>query len=121
VEPSSGAVVEEIEPEQLPLLMVIYGAGFVAVQLIFLVLYLSAYARRDALGLEAHEISVTREEMQNFLLCAGVGLTSIVIAVLGGQDAATLAGYTYLLLIPLLAANGYLMARRRKRSQSTGQ
>jgi hypothetical protein len=68
VEPSSGAVVEEIEPEQLPLLMVIYGAGFVAVQLVFFVLYLRAYARRDALGLEAHERSITREEMQGFVL-----------------------------------------------------
>src|SRR5918998_3852977 len=118
VEPSSGAVVEEIEPEQLPLLMVIYGAGFVAVQLVFFVLYLRAYARREALGLEAHERSITREEMQGFLLAAGVGLASIAIAVLGGTDAASLAGYTYLLLIPLLTANGYLMGRRRRRSLS---
>jgi hypothetical protein len=118
VDPSSGAVVEEIEPEQLPLLMVIYGAGFVAVQLVFFLLYLRAYARRDALGLEAHERSITREEMQGFVLAAGVGLASIIIAVLGGQDAASLAGYTYLLLIPLLTTNGYLMGRRRKRRPS---
>lgn len=118
VEPSSGAIVEEIEPGQLPLLMVIYGAGFVAVQLVFFVLYLRAYALRDALGLEAHERSVTREEMQGFLLATGVGLTSIVIAVLGGKEAASLAGYTYLLLFPLLMANGYLMGRHRKRSLS---
>ncbi len=118
VEPSSGAVVEEIEPEQLPLLMVIYGAGFVAVQLVFFVLYLRAYARREALRLEAHERSITREEMQGFLLAAGVGLASIAIAVLGGTDAASLAGYAYLLLIPLLTANGYLMGRRRRRSLS---
>lgn len=118
VDPSSGVVVEEIEPGQLPLLMVIYGAGFVAVQLVFFVLYLRAYAQRDALGLEAHERSITREEIQGFLLATGVGLTSIVIAILGGQDAASLAGYTYLLLIPLLTANGYLMGRRRRRRPS---
>jgi uncharacterized membrane protein len=118
VDSSSGAVVEEIDPGQLPLLMVIYGAGFVAVQLVFFVLYLRAYALRNALGLEAHERSVTREEMQGFLLATGVGLTSIVIAVLGGNEAASLAGYTYLLLLPLLTANGYLMARRRKRNLS---
>jgi hypothetical protein len=118
VNSSSGAVVEEIEPGQLPLLMVIYGAGFVAVQLVFFVLYLRAYAVRDTLGLEAHERSVTREEMQGFLLATGVGLTSIVIAVLGGKEAASLAGYTYLLLFPLLMTNGYLMGRRRRRSLS---
>src|ERR687885_201686 len=38
VRPSTGAVVEMIEPEQVPLLMVIYGAGFVAVQLVFVLL-----------------------------------------------------------------------------------
>ena len=118
VNSSSGAVVEEIEPGQLPLLMVIYGAGFVAVQLVFFVLYLRAYTWRDALGLEAHERSITREEMQGFLLATGVGLTSIGIAVLGGEGAASLAGYTYLLLFPLLTANGYLMGRRRRRSPS---
>jgi hypothetical protein len=118
VDSSSGAVIEEIEPGQLPLLMVIYGAGFVAVQLVFFVLYLRAYALRDALGLEAHERSVTREEMQSFLLATGVGLTSIAIAVLGGEEAVTLAGYTYLLLLPLLTANGFLMGRRRKRNLS---
>jgi uncharacterized membrane protein len=118
VEPASAAIVEEIEPGQLPLLMVIYGAGFVAVQLVFFVLYLRAYALRDALKLEAYERSVTREEMQGFLLATGVGLTSIVIAVLGGKEAASLAGYTYLLLFPLLMTNGYLMGRRRKRSLS---
>ena len=118
VEPSSGAVVEEIEPGQLPLLMLIYGAGFVAVQLVFFLLYLRAYALRDALGLEAYERSITRQEIQGFLLATGVGLTSIAMAVLGGEVAAALAGYTYLLFFPLLTANGYLMKRRRRRSAS---
>jgi hypothetical protein len=98
--------------------MVIYGAGFVAVQLVFFLLYLRAYARRDALGLRAHERSITREEIQGFVLAAGVGLASIAIAVLGGKDAASLAGYAYLLLIPVLTANGYLMARHRRRRPS---
>ena len=118
VEPSSGAVVEEIEPGQLPLLMLIYGAGFVAVQLVFFLLYLRAYALRDALGLEAYERSITRQEIQGFLLATGVGLTSIAMAVLGGEEAAALAGYAYLLLFPLLTANGYLMKRRRRGSAS---
>jgi hypothetical protein len=116
VDPSSGAVVEEIEPGQLPLLMVIYGAGFIAVQLVFFVLYLRAYASRGALGLDPYERSVTREEIQGYLLAIGVGFTSIAIAVLGGEEAASLAGGTYLLLFPLLTANGYLMGRRRRNS-----
>ena len=115
---STSAVVEEIEPGQWPLLMVIFGAGFVAVQLVFALLYLRAYVLRDALGLDAYERSKTREEIQGFLLTMGVGLISIAIAVLGGEAAVSWAGYAYLLLFPLLKINSHLMDSRRRRNQS---
>jgi uncharacterized membrane protein len=118
VNPSTGAI-EEIENGQLPLLMVIYGAGFVAVQLVFVLLYLRAYVLRDTLGLDAHERSITREEILNFLLGTGVGLISIAIAIVGGEEAVSLAGYAYLLLFPLLAINGYLMGSRRRRDSAS--
>lgn len=115
---STSAVVEEIEPGQFPLLMVIFGAGFMAVQLVFALLYLRAYVLRDALGLDAYERSKTREEIQSFLLMMGVGLISIAIAVLGGEAAVPWAGYAYLLLFPVLKINGHLMDSRRRRNQS---
>ena len=118
VNPSTGAI-EEIENGQLPLLMVIYGAGFVAVQLVFVLLYLRAYVLRDTLRLDAHERSITREEILNFLLGMGVGLISIAIAIVGGEEAVSLAGYAYLLLFPLLAINGYLMGSRRRRDSAS--
>ncbi len=98
--------------------MVIFGAGFVAVQLVFALLYLRAYVLREALGLNAFERSKTREEIQSFLLAIGVGLISIAIAVLGGEAAVSWAGYSYLLLFPVLQINSYLMDSRRKRRQS---
>ena len=97
VGPSASAIVEEIKPGLLPILMVI-GAGFVAVQLVFALLYLRAHVLRDVLGLDAYERSKTREEIQSFLLMMGVGLISIAIAVLGGEAAVSWAGYAYLLL-----------------------
>ena len=114
----SGFVTEAIEPAQWPLLMVIYGAGFVAVQLVFILLYLRAYSLRGALELNAHELSITREEIQSFLLNAGVGLASIAIAVLGGQEATSWAGFAYLLLFPLQIMNGRLMDSRRRRAKA---
>jgi hypothetical protein len=116
---STGGIVEEIEPGQVPLLMIIFGAGFVAVQFVFFLLYLRAYALRGELGLNAHERSITREEIQGFLLGMGVGLASIVIAVLGGEGAASWAGYAYLLLFPVLMINGYLMGSRRRRNKAS--
>lgn len=114
-----GSVVEAIESGQWPLLMLIYGAGFVAVQIVFIMLYIRAYARRGELGLDAQERSITREEIQGFLLNAGVGLISVVLAVLGGPEMVSLAGLIYLLLFPLQVANGYVMSSRRKRDLAT--
>ena len=113
---STSAIVEEIEPGQLPILMVI-GAGFVAVQIVFALLYLRAHVLRNVLGLDAYERPKTREEIQGFLLATGVGLIFMALAVLGGETVVSWAGYVYLLLFPVLRINSYLMDSRRKRSQ----
>jgi len=41
-----------IEDRQVPLLMLVYGAGFIAVQLVFILLYLRAYQLADSLELD---------------------------------------------------------------------
>ena len=73
---------------------------------------LSAYATGDA-----YQRLVTREEIQGLLLAKGVGLTSIAVAVLGGEAAISWAGHAYLLLLPVLRINGYLIDSCGKRSQ----
>ena len=88
----NGNVVEAIEPGQVPLLMVIYGAGFIGLQSVFVSLYLRAYALRGTLGLDANELSITRQEIQGFPLMMAVGLASVTFAVFGGQDAASWDG-----------------------------
>ena len=66
-------------------------------------------------------MSITREEIQGFLLMMGVGLASIAIATLGGQDASSWAGLVYILLFPLQMINGYLMdSRRRSKASADG-
>ncbi len=110
---------EMIEPSQIPLLLVIYGAGFVAIQLVFALMYLRAYRLRGALELDASELSMTREEIQSSLLNVSVGLASMAIAVLGGEEAINWAGYVYFLTFPLQVINGRLMdSRRRRRSKA---
>ena len=109
---------ETIEPSQFPLLMVIYGAGFVTIQLVFVLMYLRAYSLRPALELDARELSVTREEIQGSLLNISVGLASVAIAVIGGAATVAWAGYAYLLLFPLQAINGRVMGSRRRKGES---
>ncbi|MDQ3863804.1 MAG: TMEM175 family protein [Actinomycetota bacterium] len=108
---------EMIEASQVPLLMLIYGAGFITIQLVFVLMYLRAYSLRGALGLGAHELSVTREEIQGYLLNIAVGLASVAIAVFGGEGLVSLAGYVYLLIFPLQMINGRIMASRRKSNE----
>ncbi len=111
---SAGEGVETIEPWQWPLLLVIFGAGFVVVQLVFALLYWRAYALRDMLNLNGYEASITRQEIQSYLILAGVGLASIAIALLGGEETIRWAGLAYLLSWPLLTIHGKIMSQRRK-------
>ncbi|MDQ3861961.1 MAG: TMEM175 family protein [Actinomycetota bacterium] len=115
---STGDVVETIRAEQWPLLLVLFGVGFVVVQLVFFLLYWRAYALREMLKLDAYEASITRQEIQGHLLLAGVGLSSVAIALLGGEAAISWAGWVYLLSWPLMTMHGYVMARRRRQSAS---
>ncbi len=110
---------ETIELSQFPLLMVIYAAGFIAVQIVFVLMYLRAYSLRTVLELDARELSVTREEIQSSLLNISVGLVSVAIAILGGAEHVTWAGYAYLLLFPLQVINGRVMGSRRRRDART--
>ena len=113
---------EMIEASQVPLLMVVYGAGFIAIQLVFVLMYLRAYSLRDALGLGTHELSVTREEIQGYSLNVAVGLASVAIAVFGGVGVIAWAGWVYLLIFPLQTINARVMgSRRRKKSSSRAQ
>src|ERR687894_2580032 len=115
---STRDVVETIRAGQWPLLIVLFGVGFVVVQLVFFLLYWRAYALREMLELDAYEASITRQEIQGYLLLAGVGLASIAIALLGGEEASSWAGWVYLLCWPLMTIHGYIMARRRRKSAS---
>ena len=116
-----GARVEMIEPSQGPLLMAIYGGGFLAVQLVFVLLYLRAYSLRDALGLGAYELSVTKQEIRGFLLNVSVALASVAVAVIGGPGAVTFAGLVYVLIFPLQSVNARVTdARRARRGITAG-
>ena len=110
---------EMIEPSQVPLLMIIYGTGFVAVQLVFVMLYWRAYSLRAVLELDARESSMTLEEIQGFLVNVAVGLASVCVAVLGGEDASSWAGLVYVLIFPLQRINAHVMKSRRATNSST--
>jgi hypothetical protein len=110
---------QAIEPRQVPLLMLVYGAGFIAVQLVFILLYLRAYRLADSLELDAYERLTTRAEIQGFGLNVSVGLASIAIVTIGGPDAAFWSGMAYMLVMPVQVLNGRLMGTRIRQAATT--
>lgn len=111
----NGATEPMIESSQSPLLFVIYGAGYVAVLLVFVLLYRHAFRQRAALELNAIETFDTISTMQGWLLDIGVGVISILIALIGGSGSAAWAGYAYFLIALERTIHGSLRGRQRRR------
>ena len=89
---------EIIRVDQVPMLFLIYGVGVAAVFGILALLYTHAYRRRGALDLTPLEVLATRMQIYSNVGVAGVGLLSIVIAMVCGRVAPNLvgiAGYAY--------------------------
>ena len=87
--------------EQVPLVMAIYGAGFVAVFLVFALLYGHAYRLRERMGLSPQEAHTARANVANCLVMVGVGMLSVAIALLlPSRAAAPVAGFSYFLIGP---------------------
>lgn len=95
-----------IEAAQLPTLMLIYGAGFAAINLLLGLLHGHALGLKSALELTAPEVRQTRRTMLTFLGCVAVAALSSAIALLG-PNWAFLSGMSYA-LVPLVV----LLARR---------
>jgi uncharacterized membrane protein len=97
-------------------IMIVYGAGYLAVSLVFAGLYAHAYRSRTALELDAFELHDTRDSMQEHLIQAAIAVLSMTIAFAGKPG---LAGFSYFLMGPLLGAHGTWMGyKRRKLEQS---
>lgn len=120
-----GALIEEITGlgpglagsmtrDQGRLVLIVYGAGFVAVFLTLTLLYHHAWRCRDRLDLDALERFDTRTSLQHYALSALVGVLSIAIAVVGGTGASFWAGMSYFLLGPIAGFHGAMRGRKRR-------
>ena len=92
-------------------LMMIYGAGFIGLYVIFALLYFHAYRLRDALELSPMEAYETRGVVQENLLMIGIGLLATALAWIGQPS---LSGLSYALIGPLQTVLGMRHGRRRR-------
>ncbi|HET7232289.1 MAG TPA: TMEM175 family protein [Longimicrobium sp.] len=104
-----------VGPGQGPLMMVIFGAGYVAVFLIFALLHMHAYRLRGALELDEMERFETLDNLRESLLNAAIGVLSMSVAGFGGSGWTGQAGMCYWLVGPVMMAHGFWAGARRRR------
>jgi hypothetical protein len=114
-----GSTVQMIENnDQMGKLMLIFGAVYVAVFGVFVLLYWHAYRQRAALDLSELESFDTRVDVQECALNVAVGVLSMSLAAFGGSHLGMFAGFSYMLCPIVLTIHGTLMGKRRRRIEN---
>ncbi len=106
-----------IHGEQWGSLMIIYGLGFLAVFLVFVLLHWRAYRKRSELELNPLEIITTRSSISAYGICVAIALLSISLVAIGGGYRAAMSGWLYALIGPLEAINGIIFGKQIQKLQ----
>lgn len=115
VQGPNGEVEPVITADQAPIVMIIFGAGFTAVFLIFVLLHFHAYRKRAELELNELELHDTKTQIQDAGLNVTIGLISIALALFGGRRFVIWSMLMYWLIGPVQTINGMMMGKRRRR------
>jgi len=99
---------------QMGTLMLIFGAGYLAIFAVFVLLYLHAYRRRQQLELTELERFDTVSSIQESGINCLIALLSIALVWFGGYRYSGWAGMAYMLTGFAMAAHGFVMGSRRR-------
>ena len=104
---------------QLYDLFVIYGAGFVTMSFVILALHAHALRKRGDLALDAYEIFQTKAEVGGWAIVGGVGVLSILLALVTEPPVqygdVVWPGWIYMALAFVMPAYGVVTGRRARR------
>lgn len=112
-----------IHPGHKPIIFAIFGAGFVGVMTIFMLLYRHAYKKREELGLNEFEMFETEHSMRRLTVAIMIGSTYFLIAGLeflpqktrAQKNLKAAAAIAVLLILAALMTKMLRMVRHRKR------
>lgn len=99
--------------EQLRVLFIVYGTGFILMELCLFGLYAEAGRRAEALGLNALERFDTRADALDHLVSLGIATIGTVLALLLPPKLAALSGYSYFMFAIVKPLYWSRMRRRR--------
>jgi len=104
---------ERMELWQLSNAAAVYAIGFVALFVMFVLLYGRAYAKRAELGLSELAVYDLKSLAGHHVMSAGVGAIALAIALAGPESLAPLSPSSLVLMGPAHFGWGYLRGRRR--------
>lgn len=111
----SGLTGEQIGVQEVRILLVIYGAGYAAVFLVFALLYQHAWKKRDELELNALERLKTKQSLADHIALALIGLVSVSLALLLPSRWVVAAGYFYFIIGVYFTLSGGMFGRQESR------
>jgi uncharacterized membrane protein len=95
-------------------LMTLYHIGIMAVYVTFSLLYYHAYSKREELSLNIVELHDTKESIVNSLFFVCLGLTGMLLIIIGGDEMAGLSGMIYPVIIaPFFSIMGAISRKKR--------
>lgn len=104
---------------QLHTIFVIYGTGFVLMALIIVLLNAHALRQRKSLALNQIEIFLTKADLGAWAIVGGVGLLSVLLALVTPPTTFGLPGWVYMSLAIIMPIFGTLTGRRAKAMQQS--
>lgn len=111
----NGKTMSMISDYDVPTLFLIYGLGYIAINLLFYLMYRGAIRQSREIGLNEIEIFESKTVRDIFLICSLIGVCSISIAYLVPLRLVGFAGFFYVTIGPAYSFwYGYRAKKRKK-------
>jgi hypothetical protein len=104
----AGVFTNPYQPREM---MIVYGAGYAAINFLFAGLYANAWRQRLHLRLNPVEVTITSLSFWNYIVTASIGLLCCLLARILPLDQAGSAGYGFFLLLVWGRAEAFISRR----------
>jgi len=103
-----------ISGQDFPLLMSIYGVGYMIIYSLFFFMYLHVLSKKEYLKLNAVEVFDTRTKLFANLLLISIGFLSVITSLVARPEYASLSGFVYMLIGPAFSIIHSYRGKRRR-------
>lgn len=112
----NGKLMSMIDGNDVPTLFLIYGLGYITINLLFHLMYRVAIKHRDKLGLNAIELFESKTIAGIYLICSFIGVCSIIIAYTIPLQYIGFAGFFYTFIGPTYGVWYAYRGRKRRKA-----